>query len=174
MYADLLECGPKAAAGISSPIYAERLDMHGSFLSNVNLNKPGCWLQIFYPQCGVKVKVLISDNGGAYTGDEFMTYCHRSGIRTIHTAPRTPEQNGICERFNRTLVEALRTVLLTSRMARSFWVEFVLSITYTRNHLPHSSLLDDMSPTEAAFGTVPDVSRFKTLGCDCYTILDTE
>jgi len=126
------------------------------------------------PQYGVKVKVLFSDNGGEYTSDEFMTYCHRSGIQTLHTAPRTPEQNGICERFNRTLVEALRTVLLTSCMARSFWGEFVLSITYIRNHLPHSSLPDDMSPIEAAFGTVPDVSRFRTLGCDCYTILDTE
>ena len=73
MYADLLECGPKAAAGISSPIYLERLDMHGSFLSNVNLNKPGCWLQVFYPQYGFKVKVFFSDNEGEYTSDEFMT-----------------------------------------------------------------------------------------------------
>ena len=49
-----------------------------------------------------------------------------------------------------------------------------MSINYVRNHLPHSSLPDDMSPMEAAFGTVPDVSRFRTLGCDCYTMLDIE
>ena len=49
-----------------------------------------------------------------------------------------------------------------------------MSINYVRNHLPHSSLPDDMSPMEAAFGTVPDVSRFITLGCDCYTMLDIE
>ena len=52
-----------------------------------------------------------------------------------------------------------------------------MSINYVRNHLPHSSLpelSDDMSPMEAAFGTVPDVSRFRTLDCDCYTMLDIE
>ena len=59
-------------------------------------------------------------------------------------------------------------------MARTFWGEYIMSINYVRNHLPHSSLPDDMSPMEAAFGTVPDVSRFRTLGCDCYTMLDIE
>jgi hypothetical protein len=49
-----------------------------------------------------------------------------------------------------------------------------MSITYVQNHLPYSSLPDDMSPMEAAFGTVPDVSRLRTLGCDCYTVLDIE
>jgi transposase InsO family protein len=64
------------------------------------------------PKYGVKVKKLFSDNG-----DEYIAEGHRNGIETLRTSAHTPKQNGICERFNRTLVEALRTVLLTSRMA---------------------------------------------------------
>ena len=108
----------------------------------------------------MKVKKLFSDNGGEYIADDFVLFCHRNGIETLHTSAYTPEQNGICERYNRTLVEALRTVLLTSRMARTFWGEYIMSINYV-SHLPHSSLPDDMLPVEAAFGTVPDVSRFR-------------
>jgi len=68
----------------------------------------------------------------------------------------------------------MRTVLLTSRMARTFWGEFIMSSTYVRNHLLYSSLPYDMSPMEAAFGTVPVDLRYRTLGCDCYTMLDIE
>ena len=126
------------------------------------------------PMYGAQVKVLFSDNGGEYTSTEFLDYCHSNGVQTLHSAPRSPEQNGISERFNRTVVEALRTTLVTSRMARSFWGEFVLSIVFVRNHLPHSSLPDSMSPMEAAFNVIPNVSRFRALGCDCYAILDTD
>jgi transposase InsO family protein len=70
----------------------------------------------------VKVKKLFSDNEGKYTADDFVLFCHRNGIDTLHTSAYTPEQNGICKRFNRTLVKALRTVLLTSSMARTFGV----------------------------------------------------
>jgi hypothetical protein len=48
----------------------------------------------------------------------------------LHTSAHSPEQNDTCERFNRTLTEALRTVLLTSRMARTFWGELIMSSTY--------------------------------------------
>ena len=126
------------------------------------------------PMYGATVKVLFSDNGGEYTSNEFKDYCNSNGVQTLHSSPRSPQQNGIAERFNRTIIEALRTTLVTSRMARSYWGEFVRSIVFVRNHLPHTSLPDSMSPIEAAFGTVPDVSRFRTLGCDCYSILDTD
>ena len=59
-------------------------------------------------------------------------------------------------------------------MARTFWGEYKMTFNKVRNHLPYSSLPDDLTPMKAAFGTVPDVSRFRTLGCDCYTMLDIE
>jgi Integrase core domain len=69
------------------------------------------------PKYGVKVKKLLSDNGGEYTAEDYVLLCHRNGIETLQTSAHSSERNGICERFNRTLVEALRNVLLTSRMA---------------------------------------------------------
>jgi transposase InsO family protein len=122
----------------------------------------------------VKVKKLFSDNGGEYIAEDFGLLYHRNGIKTLHTSAHSPEQNGICQRFNRALIEALRTVLLTSPMARAFWGEFIMSSTYVRNHLLYSSLPYDMSPMEAAFGTVPVYLRYRALGCDCYTMLDIE
>jgi hypothetical protein len=98
----------------------------------------------------------------------------RKGIETLHTLAHSPEQNDTCERFNRTLIEALRTVLLTSRMAQTFWGEFIMSSTYVRNHPLYSSLPYDMSHMEAAFGTVPADLRYKTHGSDCYTMPDIE
>ena len=122
----------------------------------------------------MKVKKLFSDNGGEYIAEDFVLLCHRNGIEPLHTLAHSPEQNGTCQRFNRTLIEAMRTVLLTSRMARTFWGEFIMSSTYVRNHLLYSSLPYDMSPMEAAFGTVPVDLRYRTLGCDYYTMLDIE
>ncbi|VFQ86160.1 unnamed protein product, partial [Cuscuta campestris] len=52
-----------------------------------------------------KVKCLKSDNGGEYISTEFMDYCAERGIRMIKTVPRTPQQNGVAERMNRTLNE---------------------------------------------------------------------
>jgi Integrase core domain len=126
------------------------------------------------PKFGGKVKKLYSNNGGEYMAKDFVLFRHRNGIETLHTSAHPPEQNDICKRFHRTLVEALRTVLLTSRIARTFWGEFIISITYVRIHLLYNFLPDNMSSMEAAFETVPDVSWYRTLGFVCYTMLDIE
>ena len=78
----------------------------------------------------MKVKKLFSDNGGEYIAEDFVLLCHRNGIEPLHTLAHSPEQNGTCQRFNRTLIEAMRTVLLTSRMAQTFWGEVIMSIAY--------------------------------------------
>ena len=116
----------------------------------------------------MKVKKLFSDNGGEYIADDFDLFCHHNCIETLHTSAHTPVQNGICERYNRTLVEALRTVLLTSRMARTlFGVKFIMSITYVQNHLPHVTY--GGSPWNCTEGL-----WLRTLGCGCHTMLDIE
>ena len=56
-------------------------------------------------------KTLRTDNGGEYRSGEFSKYLRTEGIRHELTVPKTPEQNGVTEQFNRTLVECVRAVL---------------------------------------------------------------
>eukprot|EP01018_Ginkgo_biloba_P016825 Gb_38799 [translate_table: standard] len=62
-------------------------------------------------QTGLKLKVLRSDNGGEYTSKEFNQYYKDRGIQRQITAPYTPQQNGMAERMNRTLVEKAKTMM---------------------------------------------------------------
>ena len=59
-----------------------------------------------------KIKTLRTDNGGEYTSAKFKRYLEEEGIRHELTIPKTPEQNGVAERLNRTLVEMARSMLL--------------------------------------------------------------
>lgn len=56
-------------------------------------------------QAGIKLKTLRTDRGGEFMSNEFMAYCESQGIRRQYTAPHSPQQNGVVERRNRTLVE---------------------------------------------------------------------
>ena len=54
---------------------------------------------------GKTLKCLYTDNGGEYTFNEFKSFCSNKGIRHEKTVPITPQQNGVIERMNRTIVE---------------------------------------------------------------------
>ena len=62
-------------------------------------------------QTGKKIRVLRADNGGEYTSNEFMEYCSAEGIKKEHTMPHTPQQNGVAERKNKTMVGATKAML---------------------------------------------------------------
>ena len=67
-------------------------------------------------QQNVCIKTLISDRGGKYTSKEFEDYLSRKGIKHRLTVYDTPEQKGVAERLNCTLVEKLRAMLLESNL----------------------------------------------------------
>ena len=56
---------------------------------------------------GEKIKILCTDEGSEYTSKEFEDYLKKNGICHECTVPKTPEQNGVAERMNRTLVETV-------------------------------------------------------------------
>ena len=58
-----------------------------------------------------KICVLRTDNDGEYTSNEFMEYCSAKGIKKEHTMPHTPQQNGVAERKNMTMVGANKAML---------------------------------------------------------------
>ena len=62
-------------------------------------------------QTGKKIKVLRSDNGGEFCEKEFEKFCRECGIARQKTTPYTPQQNGVAERMNRSLMEKARSML---------------------------------------------------------------
>ncbi len=82
---------------------------------------------------GKKLKTLHSDNGGEYTSKKFEAYLKSEGIRHECTIPKTPEQNGVAEKLNRTLVESSRSMLLDAKLPHKFWAETISTVAYLRN-----------------------------------------
>lgn len=71
-------------------------------------------------QTGCKIKTIRSDNGTEYVNKEFETFCGKNGILHQRSAPYTPQQNGLAERMNRTLLDRVRCMLLDSKLPRKF------------------------------------------------------
>ena len=67
-----------------------------------------------------KIKCLRSDNGGEFTSKEFNLYCEEHGIKGQFSTARTPQQNGVAERKNKTMMEMARTILNDSQLSDKF------------------------------------------------------
>ena len=74
---------------------------------------------------GVKMKSIRSDRGGEFTSDEFKELCDKSGIKKQLTAPYTPQQNGVVERKNRTVMGLVRSMLKEKELPLELWGEAV-------------------------------------------------
>ena len=68
----------------------------------------------------LKVKCPRSNNGGEYIDGRFNKYCAAHGIKMENTIPRTPQQNGVAKRMNRTLNEFARSIRLHARLPKLF------------------------------------------------------
>ncbi|GJV00876.1 putative ribonuclease H-like domain-containing protein [Tanacetum coccineum] len=72
-----------------------------------------------------KVKIIRSDNGTEFKNKVMDDFCREKGIKREYSIARTPQQNGVAERRNRTLIEAARTMLADSKLPTTFWAEAV-------------------------------------------------
>jgi transposase InsO family protein len=94
-----------------------------------------------------KIKTLRTDNGGEFCSQQMESYLKAAGITHQKTNPYTPEQNGLCERFNRTIVERAKCLLFEAELDKSFWAEAVNTAVYLKNRSPASGL-GQMTPFE--------------------------
>ncbi|GLU18737.1 hypothetical protein SLE2022_350210 [Rubroshorea leprosula] len=74
-------------------------------------------------ESGFKIQALRSDRGGEFTFKEFQEFCAANGVRHFLTAPGSPQQNGVVERKNRTILNMARSMMKTKKMPREFWAE---------------------------------------------------
>ena len=114
-----------------------------------------------------KLKVLRTDNGGEFTSTEFQEYLQQEGIKHELTVPKTPEQNGVAERMNRTLVETTRSMLFGAKLPQRFWAEALSTAVYLRNRSP-TKAVKNITPYEAWFGEKPRVDHLRVFGSTVY------
>ena len=126
-----------------------------------------CWKTIVEKQIGMKIKTFRSDNGGEYLSNMFKKFFQVEGIKHETTVPHTPEQNGVSERMNRSLVEAVRTMLHDSNLGKIFWAEALATAVYIRNRCPTSALVLK-TPFEGLYGKKPNVKHLRIFGCTAY------
>ncbi|GJR31546.1 putative ribonuclease H-like domain-containing protein [Tanacetum coccineum] len=118
-----------------------------------------------------KVKVIRCDNGIEFKNREMNQFCEMKGILRQFSVARTPQQNGVAERRNRTLIEATRTMLADSKLPTTFWAEAVNTACYVQNKVlvvkPYNK-----TPYEFFHGRTPTLSFMRPFGC-YITILNT-
>ena len=109
------------------------------------------WKALVERSTNQKLKALRTDNVGEYMSTEFQTYLKKEGVRRELAVPKTPEQNGVAERMNRTLVEGFRAMLADARLPHRFWAEALSTAVYLRNRSP-AMAVKGMTPFEAWTG----------------------
>ncbi|GJR94121.1 putative ribonuclease H-like domain-containing protein [Tanacetum coccineum] len=122
-------------------------------------------------QLNQKVKIIRSDNGTEFKNRVMLEFCGEKGIKQEFSNARTPQQNGVAERMNRTLIEAARTMLADSHLPTTFWAEAVNTACYTFNRV-RVTKPQNKTPYELLFGHKPILSYIRPFGCHV-TILNT-
>lgn len=107
------------------------------------------------------IKVLRTDNGREYVNKEFEQYLKSKGIRHQLTVPYTPEQNGVAERTNRTIVEKVRCMIQDANCDQKFWAEAVNTAVYLKNRSPHKAT-KGTTPEEIWTGRKVNLSHLKS------------
>ncbi|KAI5312293.1 hypothetical protein L3X38_041466 [Prunus dulcis] len=121
-------------------------------------------------QSGHKVKSLRSDGGGEFMSNEFHEYCSEGGIQRQLTVAHSPQQNGVAERKNRTVIEMAKSMLHEKGLPYEFWAEAVNTAIHLLNRCPSKSL-KEVTPFEAYTGRKPGIAHLKVFGALCHVLI---
>ena len=110
---------------------------------------------------------MRTDNGLEFCNIEFDNFCKENGIMRHRTVKHTPQQNGVAERMNRTLLEKVRCMLVSSGLPNLFWGEAVMTAAYLVNRSP-STAIELKTPEYMWTGKNPDYSNLRVFGCAAY------
>ncbi|GJR46388.1 putative ribonuclease H-like domain-containing protein [Tanacetum coccineum] len=156
-------CKSKLVASVIQPLQILHMDLFGpTFVKSI---------MGIENQLNHKVKIIRCDNGTEFKNYEMNQLCGIKGIKREFSNAKTPQQNGVAERNNRTLIEAARTMLADSLLPIPFWAEAVNTACYVQNRVlvtkPHNK-----TPYELLIGRTPIISFMRPFGCPV-TILNT-
>nr|GFC52964.1 hypothetical protein [Tanacetum cinerariifolium] len=120
-----------------------------------------------------QVRVVRTDNGTKFLNQTLLAYFAAEGIQHQTSVARTPEQNGVVKRRNRTLVEAARTMLSAAKVPLFFWAEAIATACFTQNRslvIPRH----EKTPYHIINERKPSVKFFHIFGFVCYIVRDGE
>ncbi|GJR51664.1 retrovirus-related pol polyprotein from transposon TNT 1-94 [Tanacetum coccineum] len=120
-----------------------------------------------------QVTTVRTDKGTEFLNKTLHAYFAKEGIRHETSTARTPEQNGVVERRNRTLVEAARTMLSAAKVPLFFWAEAIATACFTQNRslvIPRH----EKTPYHIINARKPSVKFFHIFGSLCYIVRDGE
>ncbi|GJR93923.1 ribonuclease H-like domain-containing protein [Tanacetum coccineum] len=147
-------CKAKSVSSISHSLQLLHMDLFGPTSVRSLNHKTYC--------------LVITDD---LQNKDVIEFCGSKGIKREYSNARTPQQNGVAERKNRTLIEAARTMLADSFLPNTFWAEAVSTACYVLNRVlvtkPHNK-----TPYELLTGKIPIISYIRPFGCHV-TILNT-
>ncbi|WVZ88673.1 LOW QUALITY PROTEIN: hypothetical protein U9M48_035165 [Paspalum notatum var. saurae] len=115
-------------------------------------------------EAGRKLGTLRTDRGGEFTARTFIEHCAQEGIQRHFTAPHTPQQNGVVERRNQTVMGTARSMMKAMSMPGWFWGEAVTTAVFILNRSPTQSV-DGKTLFEVWHGVKPPVHFLRTFGC---------
>ncbi|KAJ9547394.1 hypothetical protein OSB04_019937, partial [Centaurea solstitialis] len=117
----------------------------------------------------LSVRSIRSDHGTKFKNSTLETFFDKKGISHNFSSVRTPQQNGVAERQNRTLIEAARSMLSEANLATQFWAEAVNTACYTQNR---SLIVKRFRRTayELFRNRKPSIEHLHIFGCVCYIL----
>lgn len=175
-------CGPMQVSSIGGALYYVLFQDDYSGFRVVRFIKQksevtAClkdFVSLLHAQTGQLVSVFRSDNGREYENHELQAWLRKNGIRHETSVRHTPQQNGVSERDNRTLMEGARTLLHSNRnLPLTLWAEAVSCVTYMLNRTL-SSTHSNKIPYEAWYGKKPNLPNLRTFGSEFYTLIPKE
>ena len=125
------------------------------------------WLALVESETGVKLKKLRTNRGGEFLSNDFEAFYKERGIQRQLTTAHTPQQNGVAERKNRSIVEMAQSMLKGKGLPNSFWAEAVSTAVYILNRST-TKAVEGMTPLQAYLGKKPSVAHFKVFGSEFF------
>jgi hypothetical protein len=119
---------------------------------------------------GLRIKKIRSDNGMEFKNSQIEGFLEEEGIKHEFSSPYTPQQNGVVERKNRTLLDMARTMLDEYKTSDQFWAEAVNTAYYAINRLYLHRILKK-TLYELLTGKKPSVSYFRVFGSKCFILV---
>ncbi|GJX57468.1 ribonuclease H-like domain-containing protein [Tanacetum coccineum] len=173
----IASCKSKVLNPITKPLFMLHMDLFGPTFMSSLMHKKYClvvtddysrFTWVFFLATKDETRC---DNGTEFKNKVMDDFCKEKGINKEYSVARTPQQNGVAERRNRTLIEAARTMLTDSKLPTTFWAEAVSTACYVQNRVlvvkPHNK-----TPYELFIGFKPALSFMRPFGCHV-TILNT-
>nr|GEZ51871.1 hypothetical protein [Tanacetum cinerariifolium] len=148
-------CKTKLVNYVSKPLHTFHMDLFGP-ISVSSLNHKWYCLVVTddFSRC---------DNGGEFKNKEMNELCTKKRIRREFSNARTPQQNGVAERMNRTLIEAARTMLADAKLPVTFWAEAVNTACYVQNRVLVNKS-QNKTPYELFNSRIPAIGFLRPFG----------